>query len=109
MIEVFTMCGNLPKDYKYTVGERLKNALMDLMMNIYEANIVVDKTETLTKCRRHVVETKLYLRMLHDTNHLSVKRFAALSENIEAISKQVKAWSKANASLTDNGQTTNDN
>jgi hypothetical protein len=76
MIEVFAMCGNLPKDYKYTVGERLKIALMDLMMNIYEANIVDDKTEALTKCRRYVVETKLYVRMLHGTNHLPVKRFA---------------------------------
>jgi len=95
MIEVFNMCGSLPKDYKYTVGERLKNTLMDLMMAIYEANISSDKAEILGKCKRYIVETKLYLRMLHDLSHLSVKRFAALSDNIEVISKQVTAWHKA--------------
>jgi four helix bundle protein len=96
MIEVFNMCGSLPKDYKYTVGERLKNTLMDLMMNIYEANISDDnKAEILGRCKRYVVETKLYLRMLHDLNLLSVRRFAALSDDMEVISRQVTAWHKA--------------
>jgi hypothetical protein len=99
MIEVFNMCGGLPKDYKYTVGERLKNILMDLMIGIYEANSSDDKAEILDRCRKYVVETQLYLRMLHDLKRLSTKRFAALSDNVDVISRQVTAWHKSKKAI----------
>jgi hypothetical protein len=96
MIEVFNMCGSLSKDYRYTVGERLKNVLMDLMLGIYEANLSPDdRVEILGRCRRYMVETKLYLRMLHDLKRLSTGRFAAMSEQVDVISTQVTAWHKA--------------
>jgi hypothetical protein len=100
MIEVFNLCGSLPKDYKYTVGERLKNALMDLMLGIYEANISDDKSELLAECRRYMVGIKLYLRMLRDMKLVSVNRFAVIAEHTENISKQLAAWQKAQKKVT---------
>ena len=96
VLEIYTLCGSLPKDYKYTIGERLKNRLTDLIAEIYEANLAGDKTAPLQQCRRHVVAAKLYVRLLHDMKVLSMKRFASLSEKFEVISKQLNAWSKKN-------------
>jgi hypothetical protein len=31
MIEVFNLCGSLPKDDRHTLGERLKNTCMDFL------------------------------------------------------------------------------
>jgi hypothetical protein len=95
VLEVFMMCKSLPKDYKYTVGERLKNQLTDLMSGIYEANLEEDKTLCLQQCRRNVVVAKLYVRLLYDMKVLSMKRYTSLSEKFEIISKQLNAWSKS--------------
>jgi len=95
VLEVFTLCAHLSKDYKYTVGERLKNELMSLMTGIYEANLADGKTEVLQQCRRNVVAVKLYIRLLYDLKVLSVKRFASLSEKVDVISKQLSAWNKS--------------
>ena len=35
----FKLIKDLRKDYKYTVGEKIKNETLDLMMNIYRANL----------------------------------------------------------------------
>lgn len=95
VIEIFKMCGGMPRDYKYTIGEKLKNTLIELMVGIYKANTDTDRAEMIRQCRQQVVEAKLYLRLLHDLKQLSTKRFATLAEDIEVISKQLKAWHKS--------------
>jgi hypothetical protein len=57
MIEVFNLCGSLPKDDRHTVGERLKNTCMDLNLGICEAHASDDKSEALGRCRRVVGRT----------------------------------------------------
>jgi hypothetical protein len=52
MIEVFNLCGGLPKNDRNTVGERLKNTCMDLNLAICEAHVSDDKSEALGRCRR---------------------------------------------------------
>jgi len=94
VVDVFKIGDSMPRDYKYTIGEKLKDRLIELMVGIYTANVEADRTGVLKQCRRHVVEIKLYLRLLHDLKQLSVKRYAGLSEQIEIISKQLTAWQK---------------
>lgn len=95
VIEVFKMCGSLPKDYKYTIGEKLKNALLDLTTGIYEANAEEDKLLVLCRCRKYMVEIKLYLRLLYDLKQISMKRFVCVTEQVEGVSKQINAWHKS--------------
>jgi S23 ribosomal protein. len=95
LLEVFILCKNLPRDHRFSTGERLKDRLMSLMVCIYHANSSVDKVEHLNKAREYVVEIKLYIRLLHDMKLISVKRIALLTENIESISKQLTAWTKS--------------
>jgi hypothetical protein len=89
MIEVFNLCGSLPKDDRHTVGERLKNTCMDLNLGICEAHASDDKSEALGRCRRYVMEIQLYLRMLFDLGRLSVERYAALSEQVEETKREI--------------------
>lgn len=92
VIDVFAMCNTLNRDYRYSVGEKLKNALIELMIGIYKANLMEDKQPFVVQGREQMVEITLYLRLLHDLKQLSVKRFAGLAQKTEAISKQLKAW-----------------
>lgn len=52
LLASFKLCSNLPRDYRYTLGERLKTELTDLMICIYRANGSEEKRPYLTEARR---------------------------------------------------------
>lgn len=103
LVEMFRMNLHLTREYRYTLGENLKNALTDLIVTIYKANADdAAKVTNLSHARECVVLVKLYMRMLHDLNQISLKRFAAMSEKTENLSKQITAWHKSAASKMKN-------
>lgn len=98
LLELYQVSKNLSRDHRYTIGERMKGRIMDLMVCIYHANSTQDKEEKtghITRAREYVVEIKLYVRLLHDLQQISVKRVAAMTEKTESISKQLTAWAKS--------------
>lgn len=94
LIEVYEMCDKLPREYRHTLGERLKNDITELMIRIYRANAAMEKMAIILSAREYMVTIKLYIRLLHDLRQLSVKRYALLAEKSETISKQLAAWCK---------------
>ncbi|MBI5218130.1 MAG: four helix bundle protein [Bacteroidia bacterium] len=38
LVEIFQFVKNFSKEYKYTVGEKLKNETLEMIMNIFRAN-----------------------------------------------------------------------
>jgi len=95
LLEVFGISQHFQRDYRYTLGEKLKNELMDLMICIYRANQSSDKVSLLNKAREDIVVIKLSLRLLHDLKQMSTKQFALLAEKEEDISKQLTLWQKS--------------
>lgn len=95
LLLIFRLNRNLQKDYRYTLGENIKNELISLLVCIYNANSVPQKTSILAKAREHVVVVKLQIRLLSDLKQISLKQYAQAAEIIESISKQLAAWHKA--------------
>ncbi|GHT15603.1 hypothetical protein FACS189426_23330 [Bacteroidia bacterium] len=97
LMELMLMCKHLPRDTRYTIGERLQQRLMDLMVQIYHANSTEGATKVnhLGLAREYIVEVKLYIRILHDQKQIGDKRIAVLTEKTESISKQLAAWAKS--------------
>jgi four helix bundle protein len=97
LLELYEVCKNLPRDHRFTIGERLKEKLMDMMVCIYHANSTTNESKAahLKQAREYMVEIKLYIRLLHDMKQLSVRRFAVLTEKTESVSKQLTAWAKS--------------
>ncbi|MCL2561434.1 MAG: four helix bundle protein [Rikenellaceae bacterium] len=97
LLEVHKMNINLTREYRYTIGEKLKTELMDLMVAIYKANSTDEHEKE--RCQRianqHIVVVKLYMRLLHDLGQIKLVRFVALNEKAESISKQITAWHKS--------------
>jgi four helix bundle protein len=97
LLEVYEVCRRLPRDHRFTIGERLQKRLMDLMVQIYHANSNTNefKAEYLRLAREYVVEIKLYIRLLHDMKQIATRRVASLTEKVESVSKQLTAWAKS--------------
>jgi four helix bundle protein len=97
LLDVYVMSKNLPRDYRFTIGEELKRRVMDLMICIYHANSNRDegKWNHINKAREYVVEIKLHIRLLGDLKQISAKKLASLTEHTESLSKQLTAWAKS--------------
>lgn len=95
LLDSFRMCKNLERDFRYTIGEKLKQDIMDIMVDIYKANATTEKTSVLASARERLVVVKLQIRLLRDLKQISIKTFALQSEKAELLSIQLAAWHKS--------------
>ena len=94
LVEIFKFTQNFNREYKYTLGERLKNETIDMITNIFRANASESKVELLQKARENIEVIRLYLRLLKDLQQLGTKKFVDINEQIENVSKQLTGWQK---------------
>lgn len=95
LLLVFQFCAKLPREYKYTLGERLKNESTDVLIKIFEASKTSDalKLKNIEDALVHIEKCRLYIRLLKDLNIWGVAKQATLNQKIESISKQLTQWS----------------
>ena len=94
-LESFRLIKDLRKDYKYTVGEKIKNETMDLMMNIYKANKGNKKKQRVEKAKENIEIVRILFRVLKDLKEISIDNFARANKQIEDVSKQLTGWQKS--------------
>ena len=95
LLEVYNVCEKIPRGYKYTLGEKLKDEVTEIMVNIYEANATTEKKPLIRSAQKCLVRTKIYLKLLHDMKQISTKRLASISDRTETVSKQLSSWLKS--------------
>ena len=95
LLELFQFSANLKREYKFTLGEKLKNEVTELLTNIFKANKTYNKAEFIDAARSNTEVVRLYLRVLKDLKVIGIKRHVALNESIENISKQLAGWHKS--------------
>ena len=76
LLTIFRLNRNFQRDYRYTLGENVKNELIALLVCIYQANSTTQKAPHLLKAREHVVVIKLQIRLLMDLKQINLKQYA---------------------------------
>ncbi|NDV66416.1 four helix bundle protein [Bacteroides sp. 224] len=94
LLLVFKDSFNLQREYRYTIGEKLKSELTELVMLVYRANATKEKNIFIQEARERVELVKLNFRILHDLKQISLKQYVRYAEMAEGISKQLAAWQK---------------
>jgi len=92
---IVNMINHFPREYKYSLGERMQNAAIDIIVSIYKANSVRDKSVHIAKIIENIQLIYLFLRLSHDLKIISVEKYAAAIELFDEISKQASGWQKA--------------
>lgn len=90
---IFNVSKNLNKEYKYTIGENLKNNIINMLSCVAIAINSDNKLKYLKKCRKKIEKIRIIVRLLKDLKQISVNNFIEINEKIENISKQVTGWS----------------
>ena len=99
LLAVFQFTKNFAKEYKYTVGEKLKNEMIDLLVLIYRANSRTDKHEVLQEARERIEIIRLLIRLMKDLQQISMKQFVNINKRVENVSKQLTGWQRSVESL----------
>lgn len=98
LLRLFQYCSKMSKDYRYTLGEDIKQKLLRMQVCMYHANAVQrqEKLTYITEALSLLIEVKLCVRILHDSKQLSLKRFALLCEQMADIETQLNKWKQYN-------------
>ena len=85
LLQIYNLTHNLTREYKYTLGEKLKNEITVLLSNIYRAN----------RTRENLELVRLYIRILKDLKQITSKKHIFINLSIEKVSKQLAGWHKS--------------
>jgi hypothetical protein len=92
LLRVMTATKDFPREYKYTLGQKLKDELIELVILIYRANSARDKALHIETILERVQAIQLLMRLAHDMRILPRRHYAALSEMTDSLAKQAQGW-----------------
>lgn len=84
----------LPREERYTIGQELDRAMVEVLVLIQRINSTRDKVPLIARARQLVVEIQVRTRALRDVKALSVGHFTELFDLSENLSKQLTSWQK---------------
>lgn len=88
----------MQRDFRYSIGEEVRRALMKMITDIYKANYYNDLSQKLTHlmdAQERMVEVKLSMRMLNELRQLPDRHYAILIEGMTEVTRQLMSWSKS--------------
>ena len=92
LLELYTLSKNMERDFKFTLGEKIKNEITSLIVNVYRANCRVDKLKLIEDARENIEVVRLLMRLYKDLKQIKTEEYVSVSQKIESVSKQLAAW-----------------
>lgn len=87
---------HFPREYKYSLGEKIQNEMIELVISIYKANSNHNKREFLSRMQEQIQLIYLFLRISHDMKLMPTEKYAGIVEMIDEVASQAKGWLIAN-------------
>ena len=102
LVKVTQITANFPKAYKYSLGDKLRGEITEMVVYIFKANS--SRSERASHAgevleRLQVVE--LMLRLSKDLRLLTVKQFAEIVFLSDSLGRQAQGWVKSSALLAE--------
>ena len=102
LLQLVTFSRQMQRDFRYTIGEKLQQTVVDIIVLIFKANKAEQKTRYISDAREKLVEAQVMIRVLNDTRQLSDKQYVLLVERTTSVSKQLAAWERATVGKREN-------
>ena len=95
LVRVMTATKDFPREYKYTLGQKMKDEIIELVVLIYRANSAVDKAQHIAVIVERVQVIQLMMRLAHDMKILTRRNYAALAKMTDSLARQAQGWLKS--------------
>ncbi len=93
-LEIYSASSKFSREYKYSLGQKLKEIIAELLDLIIIANSEKDKLPALKQARIRMERLKIHLRLSNDLKILGLKRYEKISRDLMEISKQLSKWTE---------------
>ena len=104
LLRVMRAVTHYPREYKYTLGEKIQTEVINLIILIYKVNTTKNKVEFLLQMEEQIQLVYLLLRISHDMKLLPTEKYAGIVEMIDNISSQTKGWLRANEKMRESAE-----
>lgn len=93
-LDIYRTTHNFPREYKYTLGQKLKSISGELLDWIIISNAKTDKEDCFGEIRIRIERLRIHLRTLYDLKIIKCSRLEHFNRFLEDISRQVGGWEK---------------
>ncbi|MBI5408248.1 MAG: diversity-generating retroelement protein Avd [Nitrospirae bacterium] len=83
-----------PRDYKFTLGDRIVNNLLDSLELLIEAAYSKEKYHLLRKLNLQLEKLRFLIRLSKDLKVMSIKKYAYIPGEINELGKMTGGWIK---------------
>ncbi len=91
---------DFPREYKFTLGQKIKDELIELVVMIYRANSAASKKQHINAILERIQAVQLLMRLSHDMKILPRGHYAALAEMTDGLGRQAQGWLKSSEGRT---------
>ena len=91
-VEMYGVTARFPRAYRFTLGEKLKALLSDLLCSIVAANGQEDKVLSLEKAAITLEQLRIHIRLASDLKILGLGTYESMSRTLEEIGRQLAGW-----------------
>ena len=85
---------NMPRDFKASLGGRLRDECLNVLLLVARANAALEKGPHLTLLLEHLQVAELLLRLAHDKQFISHAQYARSVLVTDSVGAQVGGWRK---------------
>lgn len=91
-LEIFKTTHNFPREYKYSLGQKIKELSAELLDLIVSTNAKENKGPYFSEIRSRIERIRIQIRVAYDLKIITAKRIEFLNRFLEDISSQVVGW-----------------
>lgn len=86
-----------PRNYKFTLGDRLQNHLTDLLEDIVEATYLpaAEKRPVLQAINRRLEKIRFLFRLAYESGLYNSTKYQLFAQQIDEIGRMVGGWIKS--------------
>lgn len=104
ILAVSRMMPDMPRECRYSLGQEVRQKIMSIILQIYNANRTRDKLPIISAMRESLLEVQVYIRLMCDLHYISERKYIELVEQTTSMSKQMSAWEKSEIKRLGGGQ-----
>jgi hypothetical protein len=86
---------NMPRDFKASIGGKLRDECVEIVVLIFRANVAQEKAKHLVSLVERLQVAELLLRLSRDKHLISTKQYAQAIALTGSIGKQANGWRKS--------------
>jgi hypothetical protein len=94
MLWLFPQIGKFPKTYRFILGDRIENLMLDICEKLIEARFTKDKARILSSANIRLEKLRYLARLSKDLKLINVKKYEYMSREINQIGVYVGGWLK---------------